>query len=105
MRNFQRRKMGIIVCEQIVAVTVRSLDMRPVKDVNLLRLGEAIRTFRSKRGWTQEEFAYQCGLDRSYVGGIERGERNISLKTLCKIAAALKLDIPSLTKGLPSEES
>jgi transcriptional regulator with XRE-family HTH domain len=43
------------------------------------------------KGWTQEELADSCDLDRSYVGGIERGERNIALINICKLANALEV--------------
>ncbi|MGD0552700.1 MAG: helix-turn-helix transcriptional regulator [Sedimentisphaerales bacterium] len=70
---------------------------------NLKCLGKTIRDARNACGWTQEEFAYRCALDRSYIGGVERGERNISILTLCKIAKALRLNVHSLVKGLPME--
>ena len=48
-------------------------------DVKIL-FGKRIRELRKLRGWSQEEFALHVGLDRSYVGGVERGERNVSLE-------------------------
>jgi ribosome-binding protein aMBF1 (putative translation factor) len=78
-----------------------ALTMGQIIENNLKCLGDIIRAARKARGWSQEEFAYQCDLDRSYIGGIERGERNISVLTLCKIAKALKLNVNSLVKGLP----
>jgi transcriptional regulator with XRE-family HTH domain len=53
--------------------------------------GKRLRELRKQRGWSQEEFAYQVGLDRSYIGSVERGERNISLENICLIACALDL--------------
>lgn len=50
---------------------------------------------------TQEELAHESDIDRSYIGGVERGERNLTFTILCKIARALKCDVASLTKGLP----
>lgn len=64
----------------------------------LKRLGQRIRTLRIEAGLTQEELAFRAGLDRSYVGGVERGERNISLLNLNLIAEALNTTISSLTK-------
>jgi transcriptional regulator with XRE-family HTH domain len=55
----------------------------------LQRFGECVRDKREARGWTQEELGARCGLDRSYIGGIERGERNISLTNLLKVARGL----------------
>jgi transcriptional regulator with XRE-family HTH domain len=54
-----------------------------------VQFGERVRELRQKRGWSQEEFAAHAELDRSYVGCIERGERNVSLENICKIADAL----------------
>lgn len=71
------------------------------KDPSLVALGRRIRDARKFIGWTQEDLAYESGLDRSYIGGIERGERNISVMSLCQIARALQKDIPFLTKGIP----
>jgi len=67
----------------------------------LTELGNRIRQKRNAIGWTQERLADEAELDRSYVGGIERGERNITFSVLCQICSALRCDVASLTKGLP----
>lgn len=51
--------------------------------------GRTIRTIRNRRAISQEGLALQCGLDRTYISGIERGTRNPSLTNILKIAAAL----------------
>jgi len=61
-----------------------------------IRFGRALRQKRSKMGVSQEAFADLCGLDRTYVGGIERGERNVALVNLEKIAKALNLSLSEL---------
>jgi len=66
-------------------------------------LGRRIRSARTVLGFSQEELAYESDIDRSYLGGVERGERNITFKVLCEIAAALKCDVAALTKDLPSK--
>jgi transcriptional regulator with XRE-family HTH domain len=52
-------------------------------------LGLAIRELRLLSGISQEAFAARCGLHRTYVGGIERGERNVSFANLLRVAQAL----------------
>lgn len=52
-------------------------------------VGKRIRLLRSAKGYSQEAFAAACGLDRTYIGGIERGERNLGLKNLFRIAQVL----------------
>jgi transcriptional regulator with XRE-family HTH domain len=65
-----------------------------------LRFGAQIRRFRLKQGLSQEAFADVCGLDRTYIGGIERGERNLSLCNIEKIAIALRISLRELFRGL-----
>ena len=60
-------------------------------DPILVSLGQAIRSARLELGMSQEALALSTDLDRSYVGGIERGEHNIGLISLCKICDALNL--------------
>ncbi|HEY2283578.1 MAG TPA: helix-turn-helix transcriptional regulator [Solirubrobacteraceae bacterium] len=54
--------------------------------------GQRIRAIRNRRGVSQEGLALQCGLDRTYISGIERGTRNPSLTNILKIATALDVD-------------
>lgn len=72
-------------------------------DELLAKFGSSIREFRAKKGLSQEALADKCGLDRTYVGGIERGERNPSLKNISKIAAALEIAISKLFEGIDGE--
>lgn len=71
------------------------------KDV-LKELGKRIRNERRRLGYSQEKFALETNLDRSYYGSIERGERNITFFTICEIAAKLKQDVAFFTGGIPS---
>ncbi len=71
------------------------------KDKHLIELGNQIRLLRKSKGLSQEQLAFQAEVDRSYVGGIERGERNVSFLTLVKIAYCLGSDVSKFTKGIP----
>jgi transcriptional regulator with XRE-family HTH domain len=59
-----------------------------------------VRQRRQKLGVSQEEFADLCGLDRTYIGGIERGERNVSLVNIEKIAQTFKVSLSDLFRGV-----
>ena len=65
-----------------------------------LRFGKAVRKKRHKLQVSQEEFADICGLDRTYIGGIERGEGNVGLVNIERIAKALKISLPELFRGV-----
>ena len=63
-------------------------------------MARAVRSRRQKLGVSQEAFADICGLDRTYIGGIERGERNVSLINIEKIAVAFKISLAELFRGV-----
>lgn len=64
--------------------------MGELDEVNLQKsFGLFLREIRKQKGFSQEGLALACGLDRTYIGGVERGERNISLRNIYKIANAL----------------
>jgi transcriptional regulator with XRE-family HTH domain len=63
-------------------------------------LGARIRELRLKKGWSQEEFADLCGIHRSHMGEIERGETNLTLSTMLVISHKLNISISSLFKGI-----
>ncbi len=60
------------------------------------KIGERIKLNREERGLTQEELAYKAGLNRAYIGYIERGERNPSTETISKISKALRISMQKL---------
>ena len=62
--------------------------------------GEQVRDLRKRRGWTQEELAQAAGRHWTYIGGIERGERNITLQVVSDLAHALGVDIKELFTGI-----
>jgi transcriptional regulator with XRE-family HTH domain len=65
-----------------------------------IRFGNAVRSRRQKLGVSQEEFADMCDLDRTYIGGIERGERNLSLINIEKIARTFRISLSELFRGV-----
>lgn len=64
-----------------------------VKAPELLALGKAIRRVREQSGYSQDKFAFEIGLGRSYYGSLERGEINASVMTLVKITRALDVEL------------
>lgn len=71
--------------------------------LQLQKLGTHIRQLRSAKGYSQESFADACGLDRTYVGGVERGERNLGFKNLLRIAQTLDVEPSELLAGISSK--
>ena len=55
-----------------------------------------MRQLRLLRGWSQEELGAQCGIDRTYVSGVERGVRNPTLTVIAAIAVGLQVSLESL---------
>jgi transcriptional regulator with XRE-family HTH domain len=70
-----------------------------VKDL-LVILGKRIHELRAARNWSQEEFAHVSGLHRTYIGQIERGEKNISFDNLSRVSSALGVNLSGLLEGL-----
>lgn len=66
----------------------------------LKKIGHNIRTIRTGKGLSQEELAFECSLDRTYIGGIERGERNLAALNILKICSALKIKPQQIFDGL-----
>ena len=90
--------MGIIVRGRIV----RKYNILCFMKSDVLKtLGNRIREKRKTLGWTQEDLAAEANIDRSYIGGVERGERNLTFTMLCQISAALGCHVAVLTKGVP----
>jgi transcriptional regulator with XRE-family HTH domain len=64
------------------------------------RFGKRLRELRQQRGMSQEALSFEAGLDRSYVGQVERGERNISIENMAKLARSLKVRLSVLLEGV-----
>jgi len=55
------------------------------------KFGQHLAKLRKEKGWSQEALALESGIARSYLGGVERGQRNIALVNICRLAEALDL--------------
>lgn len=64
------------------------------------KLGKNIRNLRREEGWSQEGLADKVGLHRTYIGAIERGEQNVTIDTLAKIAKALNVSFTAIFKDM-----
>lgn len=97
---------------------LKSVDLRSSKGVEWSRIsmprnvhpllkqfGMQVRKRRVGLGLSQEDLAHSCGLDRTYIGGIERGERNVSLINIFKISVALSVDPGDLLAGYNFEQA
>ncbi|QJT81936.1 helix-turn-helix domain-containing protein [Kosakonia sp. MUSA4] len=69
--------------------------MKNSENIKVL-LGRRVRTLRMQAGLSQEGFAEKCGLDRTYISGIERGTRNPTLEVLYILATALNTELTTL---------
>ncbi len=65
-----------------------------------IRFGQRVRVLRGELALSQESFADKCGLDRTYISGIERGKRNVSLVNIEVIANTLGMSIAELMDGI-----
>ena len=65
------------------------------KDPRVL-FGRRLAQVRKQQGWSQEKLALESGIARSYLGGVERGQRNIALINICKLAETLRVSVGEL---------
>lgn len=63
-----------------------------------VQFGQHLARLRKAKGWSQEKLALESGLARSYLGGVERGQRNIALVNICKLAESMELPPAELMK-------
>lgn len=71
------------------------VDMKKTNDITL-RFGQRVKALRLQLGLSQEAFADKCGLDRTYISGIERGVRNPTLEVIAVIADGLEINLDVL---------
>ncbi len=90
--------MLLIVCCPfcILWVALQQTIMSMDKDNVLIKFGNKVRQYRLEQGISQEELAFRANLHRTYIGMIERAERNITLVNIEKIANALNININDL---------
>ncbi len=62
------------------------------------QVGQNVKRIRKERGWSQEELAFESGLHRTYISGIERGARNPTILILARLAETLRVTIDELVK-------
>ncbi|HRJ02745.1 MAG TPA: helix-turn-helix transcriptional regulator [Hyphomonas sp.] len=72
----------------------------PVKDPTLRKFGDNVRARREALDLSQEQLAERAELDRTYISGVERGVRNLSLNSVVRIAKALKTSASELCEGI-----
>ena len=70
------------------------------RDRVLVRLGANLRQAREAKGWSQEELAFRCGVHRTYVGAVERGEYNTTILTLRRFTKALGISLHDAIRGI-----
>jgi len=74
------------------------------KEPALIFLGKKLRGLREEKGLSQEDLAFQAGLDRTYIGGVERGERNFTILSALKISGTLGVSLSQVLKGVEGEQ-
>jgi DNA-binding XRE family transcriptional regulator len=92
-------RMILIVRGTLLIVNIPMARMGKRADI-LVRFGQRVRELRKEQGYSQENFAAACDLDRTYIGGIERGERNLALRNIDAIADTLGMTLAELMEGL-----
>jgi len=73
-------------------MVIKRRNSNPMSENPLKRFGERVRSLREQIGLSQEALAERVGIHRTYLGGVERGERNVCLRNIVRIAAALGVE-------------
>lgn len=81
------------------------LALMMAKDPILLELGRYLRKTRENRDWSQEKLAFECGLHRTYIGAVERGEYNVTLLTLRTITDTLGITLADAIGSISGRKS
>lgn len=88
-----------------MSLSIERLPREDVKNHLLIQFGLRVKQERLKLGLTQEELGNRASLHRTYIGMVERAEKNITLLNIGKIAVALNMSIAELVESLDLEES
>lgn len=72
------------------------MNTNNTKAETLRIIGDNIRKYRNVKGWSQEDLAHECDLHRTYIGAVERGEKNITILNLIKIKNKLEVQLGHL---------
>lgn len=88
----------ILKVRELMVIIVLPYSLMKEREEQQLKkaFGDRIRKIRKDRDLSQETLALICGLDRTYIGGVERGERNLSLINIYKISKALRVPAKEL---------
>ena len=78
---------------------LQGLQSRVAKDIKK-QVGDRIRELREEKDWSQEKLAEKASLHRTYIGQVERGEKNIGIENLVRIAGGLGVGLTQLLKGI-----
>lgn len=75
--------------------------LQEVRQVTIAReIGERLRAYRTQRGWSQEELAERADLHTTYIGQLERGEKNATIESISKVAGALGVSLSKLFENI-----
>lgn len=91
----------VINCQSITSGVKCGVDTT-INAMNAIleALGDRIRELRTGKGWSQEAFADECGINRSHMGEVERGETNLTFSTLYYITQKLEVSVSALFQGI-----
>lgn len=91
-------KVPTLVCRTIVSTVL--VSNKGMTSKIAVKFGNKVRAERTKQGLSQEQLASRAGVHRTYVGMIERGEKNITLENIAKIAGALNIALSDLVRSI-----
>ena len=95
--TFHQKMLHIVCCKlRMLKLVLQSIINKKLKKEILIQFGKNVRTLRLQQGLSQEQLAFKASLHRTYIGMIERAERNITLVNIEKLANALNISISEL---------